>query len=201
MTFVARLLIALIVPTWSCGSLCNLSESDAEVGLQIHAERLVDDPDYFRRGDRLHRRDRCLDSKTSPWFRGVSCRTWSPLHKWFRLRGLIIISSKIPSKMLGLPVYICAQLFEANLYITITNYIYIYIQAFKVGRVGDDELYSKKVIVALPNLWPKPKVGVRAVEQQKLDDWALRSPVTCPSFLLPCARRPRSCRWLGVGSP
>ena len=63
MTFVARLLIVLIVPTWSCGSLCNLSESDAEVGLQIHAERLVDDPDYFRRGDRLHRRDRCLDSK------------------------------------------------------------------------------------------------------------------------------------------
>ena len=81
--------------------------------------------------------------------------------------------------MLGLPVYICAQL-EANLYITTT--IYIYIQSFKVGRVGDDALYLKKVIVALPNLWPKPKVGVHAVEQQKLDDWALRSPVTCPSF-------------------
>ncbi|CAK9091775.1 bromodomain-containing protein 4A-like isoform X4 [Durusdinium trenchii] len=56
MTCVARLILALIVPASSCGSLCNLSESDAEGLVQIHAKRLVDDP-YSQR-DRLHRRHR-----------------------------------------------------------------------------------------------------------------------------------------------
>ncbi|CAK9019017.1 unnamed protein product [Durusdinium trenchii] len=56
MPFVARFILALIVPA-CCGSLCNLSESDAKGLVQIHAQRLVDDP-YSRQYDRLHRRHR-----------------------------------------------------------------------------------------------------------------------------------------------
>ena len=53
-------LLALIMPAWSCGSLCNLSEGDVKGFVQIHAERLLDDP-YSQQYDRLHRRHRCLD--------------------------------------------------------------------------------------------------------------------------------------------
>ena len=78
MIFVARLLV-LVVPVWSCGSLCNLSESDVEGLVQIHALGLLDDPDYSRRSDRLHRRlhrrQSCLDTKQVASFSGIPLRS------------------------------------------------------------------------------------------------------------------------------